>query len=209
MKISQTGIYKIENVVNGTVYIGQSSRLKTREQLHFGALRSNRHVNKYLQNAFNKYGSENFCFSVILYCENFELTRYEQAILDKSKSVYNICLEVANSTRGVVRSIEHRNKLSKANKGKPAWNKGKSPSEETLIRLSKSHIGYKPTPEALINMSLAQKGKTRSEEDKIKYSIAKLGSKNPMYHKTVSEETRRKLTIARKLYWENRRGKEL
>lgn len=59
------GIYKIINIKNSKVYIGQSVDIKERRDSHFEALKSNRHYNKYLQNSFNKYGEENFKFEVI------------------------------------------------------------------------------------------------------------------------------------------------
>lgn len=62
------GIYKIENRINGKVYIGQTSNLHKRKLEHFAALRRGNHCNKHLQFAFNKYGEENFKFEVIETC---------------------------------------------------------------------------------------------------------------------------------------------
>ena len=49
------GIYKIENKVNGKVYIGQSVNIKKRWKQHKYELNSNNHVNKHLQASWNKY----------------------------------------------------------------------------------------------------------------------------------------------------------
>lgn len=59
-------IYKIENNVNGKVYIGQTIvGFEVRIRQHKSALRHNRHPNNYLQRSWNKYGESNFKYSVI------------------------------------------------------------------------------------------------------------------------------------------------
>ena len=64
------GIYKIENKINGKIYIGQSNNIYKRWYSHKNSLRRNVHDNDYLQNAWNKYGEENFEFSIVEICEN-------------------------------------------------------------------------------------------------------------------------------------------
>ena len=59
------GIYKIENLINGKIYIGQTLCLTTRFKSHLSLLRKNRHRNSHLQAAFNKYGELNFVFNVV------------------------------------------------------------------------------------------------------------------------------------------------
>ena len=58
-------IYKIENTVNGKVYIGQTNDPEQRKRAHFGGLKRNKHENPYLQSAWNKYGEDSFYFEVI------------------------------------------------------------------------------------------------------------------------------------------------
>ena len=60
-----SGIYKIANLVNGKRYIGGSVNLKHRLVCHKSGLRRGRHKNPHLQNAWNKYGEENFEFKII------------------------------------------------------------------------------------------------------------------------------------------------
>lgn len=67
------GIYKITNKINGKTYIGQSVNIKQRWAEHKANLRNNKHENPYLQNAWNKYGENNFTFKVIEECEQSEL----------------------------------------------------------------------------------------------------------------------------------------
>ena len=60
------GIYKITNTINNKVYIGQSIDIAKRWREHKRrAFVQNKEYNKYLYNAFRKYGLENFSFEVI------------------------------------------------------------------------------------------------------------------------------------------------
>lgn len=67
------GIYKIENKVNGKVYIGQSVNIDSRWKGHIASLRNNHHKNDHLQKSWNKYGEDNFDFSVLCECTKEEL----------------------------------------------------------------------------------------------------------------------------------------
>ena len=56
-----TGIYAIENLLNGKIYVGSSMNLNRRKAQHLYALRNNCHHNSHLQSAFNKHGEANRC----------------------------------------------------------------------------------------------------------------------------------------------------
>lgn len=60
------GIYKIVNLINNKVYVGQTKeKFQRRFWLHRWQLRKRKHDNKHLQNAWNKYGEDNFIFEII------------------------------------------------------------------------------------------------------------------------------------------------
>ena len=177
------GIYMIKNVVTGDFYIGQSVELIKREQTHFWKLRTGKHYNPHMQSAYNKYGWAAFSFSVILYCEEFEMIRYEQALVDKLKPQYNICIECVKSTRGIKLSDEVRRKRSEAQSGEKHNMWGTHRSEETKRKLSEAQKGDKNP----------RRGVPRSEETKRKVSEALKGRK-------LSEEHKRKLVEFRKLH---------
>lgn len=84
---NQAGIYSITNKINGKTYIGQSKHIGLRKSQHMRDLQSNRHVNPHLQGAFNKYGVENFEFSVIETCDEKELTDRETYYIDKLETL--------------------------------------------------------------------------------------------------------------------------
>lgn len=63
-----SGIYKFVNTINGKVYVGCSNHLLYRYRQHVIALRSQTHVNCYLQAAFNLYGEDAFEWNIIEIC---------------------------------------------------------------------------------------------------------------------------------------------
>lgn len=82
----KTGIYKIENKVNGKVYIGQSKSIEIRWEHHKNRLRSGKHHSNHLQRAWDKYGSDNFDFSIIEECELCDLNKRETYWIKAFKS---------------------------------------------------------------------------------------------------------------------------
>ena len=196
----ECGIYKIQNEVSGKMYVGSSSQLSRREYLHLRELRLGKHFNEPLQRAWNRYGEESLVFTLLEEVSSpSKLLEREQAYLDTlPKSLrYNTCSR-ANSRLGTTCSPETRAKISKANKGRPAWNKGITHTEATRKKLRETHLGKMHSPEALKNVQAANKrthrGKTLSDETRAKISAAKQGH-------PVSDETREKLREA----WVERR----
>lgn len=73
------GIYKIVNLVNGKVYVGQTKeRFQRRYWLHQWKLRNGSHDNSYLQRAWDKYGEENFSFEIIEILSKEEIDEREK-----------------------------------------------------------------------------------------------------------------------------------
>ena len=68
MANSVCGVYKITNTANGKYYVGSSKNIKQRWVRHQNELNAGVHGNKYLQNAWNKYGAKNFQFEIIEEC---------------------------------------------------------------------------------------------------------------------------------------------
>lgn len=65
------GIYKIQNKVNGKLYVGRTKNFQRRfKQYEYDFKhRRLRHINDYLMNSMEKYGFENFEFTPLEYCE--------------------------------------------------------------------------------------------------------------------------------------------
>ncbi len=70
------GIYKIENKINGKVYIGQSVNIKKRWKEH-KYLSNNISLTQVLYKAIRKYGLENFEFDIICECNKNDLNDLE------------------------------------------------------------------------------------------------------------------------------------
>lgn len=111
----KSGIYKIENEVNGRVYYGSSIDLKRRKREHFNALKKRKHSNPFLQNDFNKYGDGVFAFHITKFCSPENLLVQEQRYLDEFWDQKTKCYNIKKTAE--MSSEEVRNKLSKANFG--------------------------------------------------------------------------------------------
>jgi len=151
------GIYYIENIVNNKKYIGQSVNLERRKREHFCCFRNKTHKNPYFQNAFDKYGEENFIFKVLIYCESSEMTRYEQFFVNlyNKNELYNLSLECVKSTLGIHLSEEHKRKISKATTGKPKNKIGRKKYKNKI--LNKEH--KKNISKAMLGNNNAKKKK--------------------------------------------------
>jgi group I intron endonuclease len=93
--LSNTGIYKIQNIVDMKLYLGSAAvSFTNRFGKHRHDLRKNKHHSVYLQNAWNKYGEDNFIFTPLKVCDAKECIEWEQFFLDLYEPEYNI-LKVA------------------------------------------------------------------------------------------------------------------
>lgn len=93
-------IYKITNLINGAVYIGQTIvDGDHRKRRHLYLLRRGIHTNPYLQNAFNKYGESNFKFEDVLHCFVSELDDVEVELISESR-LNGECYNIDNGGRG-------------------------------------------------------------------------------------------------------------
>ena len=187
------GIYKIECLVNGKVYIGQSIDLDSRLNGH----RTGEH-NDCLREDMKKYGLENFIFDILEEVARERLTEREQFFMDFYESLnpekgYN--KRAADPARPL--SEEHRRKISEAMKGKK-----KSPEHIEKVRqscLGRKHkpdrdyskLKYPKSEEHKRRLSESEKGKLVSPETRKKMSEAHRG-------KPLSEETRRKISKTRR-----------
>lgn len=117
-----TGIYKIENKVNGNIYIGSTIDIDTRRDDHFRCLAGNYDRNSHLQNSYNLYGSDAFDFTLVEemkfpndYLINHKrlvgehLTCREQYYIDTLNPQYNIA-KIAGTLLGFKLSEEQLRK---------------------------------------------------------------------------------------------------
>lgn len=103
------GIYSILNLINGKVYIGQSSSkigINQRIRQHLSLLKKGKHDSKHLQMAWEKYGEYNFAFFIIEEAENDLNIKEKQWIAhyksDDNKFGYNTQSEPGQSNLGKI-----------------------------------------------------------------------------------------------------------
>lgn len=114
------GIYKITNLVNNKIYIGQSKDVEHRIKDHISGLNHNKGHNPHLQNAWNKYGENNFKFEVIHILDSEDdLDYWEIYYIDKYKSHdsnygYNFTLGGKNA----VLTERYKDNIGKSSRGK-------------------------------------------------------------------------------------------
>lgn len=82
------GIYKITNLINNKIYIGQSINIQQRWKTHrSGPFNKNNHqYDTPLYRAIRKYGLQNFSFEVLEECVEGELDNKEQYYIEKYDS---------------------------------------------------------------------------------------------------------------------------
>lgn len=168
-------IYKITNLINGKVYIGQSINFKNRMYYYNGSLAKGQ--NK-LHNAFKKYGINNFIMEQIAFgkkgedldnLEVFNITSY-----DSIKNGYNC---ESGGTNGYSHSAETRRKLSEARKGRVI-------SEETRRKISESLKGAIVSQATRDKIGKKSRGRVFSQESKQKMRESHLGNS----HKQESKD---------------------
>ncbi|MDR5728314.1 MAG: GIY-YIG nuclease family protein [Terriglobia bacterium] len=189
-----SGIYKIENKVNGKFYIGSAVKLQARFNSHRHMLRQNRHKNAHLQAAWNKYGPDSFEFSTLLYCRRQDVLLYEQICIDGFEATvhgYNLA-PIAGNTVGIVPRPESIAKMAASKRGKK-----KSPEALAALRAAmnrpevrarisascKAAIRKPKTAEHIRNAALAQIGKVIPQEQRARIAATlrgrKLGPRSP------------------------------
>ena len=160
-----SGIYCIQNKINGKVYVGSAVNLNKRKDKHFSDLKLNKHRSKKLQNSYTKHGLNTFEFFVLEYCEKDKLIECEQFYLDTLEPWYNT-LKIAGNNLGYKHTEEARKKLVELNTGKNNAMYGRKHSEKTkklmsrpqsqeqVLQKSKSFKLISPTGELIDGVNL-------------------------------------------------------
>lgn len=163
------GIYKITNLINGKAYIGQSVDIESRFKYHKKYCQ-----NKYLYASMQKYGIENFDFSVIKVISDSAL---KFLLLDAYEEHYINFYNTMDRNHGY-------NRMHGGQPGRLC-----EESRELMKRnCAGKLIGYKHTEEAKQHMSFAQSHRSAQWRQRISEA-----QKN----KIVSEYTKEKIKIAR------------
>ena len=140
-----SGIYQIENNINGKIYIGSAANLNDRSRSHLSMLKRGKHHSRHLQHAVDLYGLGNFVFMVLEHVPDVkQLVTRENYYFQTMHPEYNIA-PIAGNCLGVKHSAETRRKISECQKGHKRW------------------LGKKHRAESREKMSRAKKGKRLGE----------------------------------------------
>lgn len=189
-------IYKITNLINGKIYIGQSKDTNQRWRQHKLEARKQK-PSMIINRAMKKYGIENFRFEVVASClDQNAANNTETTIVSQENSLapngYNVSLGGCNAPK----SEEWKAKMAITMKGKNTspetqFKKGHNHSEEVRAKLSSSLKGRKPWNKDLPAEKQSFYGKQLTDEHKNNLSKANRGGR-------FSEE---QIHQIRKEYW--------
>lgn len=157
------GVYQIKNKINGHIYIGSSVNMVDRLWNHKTKLRNQTHKNPHLQAAWNKYGEENFEFTILETVQRREdAVKLEQKYIDTFNPDYNIATSATATRLGIPMSDDAKKKLSKVkliqNKGKNNPFYGKTHTKETRKKISEYRSGRKLSDKHRESITRAQMG---------------------------------------------------
>lgn len=184
------GIYKLTCIKNNKIYIGKSVNLKKRIYRHKNCLKDK--TNSMLQRAIQKYGWESFHVEILEYFSNFNPITDNNTILDRERYYinlynstdtskgYNIC-KYSNDRTGIPLTTEHKNNISRGNKGKHIH------SEEFKERMRQRRLGSVMSEETKEKLRIINKNKKLTQDHKNKIGEKSLGRK-------LSEESKEKIS---------------
>lgn len=152
-----TGIYKITNLINGKIYVGQSVNIEKRVKDHLSDRRYGHSAE--FDNDIERYGKDAFTYEILELCEKGELNKLERKYIKELRPQYNVVhpggerddafrqkvsdgvkrwwAKLDKRTRkrllGNLKGPMHGHKVSKATRDKlRAANLGKKQSAETI-----------------------------------------------------------------------------
>ena len=147
-KENKSGIYCIKNKIDGKMYVGKGKDvLKRMKQKHVGS--------RYLSNAIEKYGVENFEFSILENCDIDKLNDREKFYIKELETIAPNGYNLTEGGDGV-----------------------SNPSEESIERMRVSHLGKKLSKESIEKRSEKIRGTKYSENRKKNISKSHVGKKS-------------------------------
>lgn len=166
--MKKCGIYAIEHVTSGRVYIGSSIDIADRWRQHRRALKSGTHHSVFLQRAWVKYGAETFLWYELETCSTEEMHAKETAWIAACSATKKDFGYNSSPTGGSCLGIKHSAEVC------------------AKIKKAKSNI----SPETREKLSVARRARPpMSDESRKKLSLSNSQPRGPK-----SEETRRKIS---------------
>lgn len=174
-----SGIYCIENLTTKKKYVGQSVDIKSRIAKHINELTHVKHHNDYLQNAWNKYGPEDFIFYTLEECQIEALDERECYYIELLNTLNRDCgynLKTGGQSGGAIVSDYVRKKMSDSIKKSYQSNPDliEQSREKAIEQWSKPEI-----KEKIMGKNNGMYGRHHTAESIKKMSEKKKGKKSP------------------------------
>ena len=195
-------VYVARNILNRKPYVGQTNDFDGRKRDHRYAKKDT-----HFHNAIRKYGWQMFDWGILKdgltkpladfwekhYIKEFNCVDNGYNMTEGGEGSIGLVhtektrKKMSRTRKGVPKTDEHKQNISKALMGEnhPSW--GKSPSDETRDKMSKSQTGRKG----------GMLGKSHSKATKQRLSDVNKG-------KTLTDEHRKKISDAHRKRWSNK-----
>jgi len=140
------GVYQIKNLTNERIYIGSTVKFSARWNIHKKDLVSGKHSNNFLQNDFNKCGTDAFEFSVLEIVDGDKEARWkaEQRFIDKHFDdqvlCYNLKKQASVSRQDIPSKNPEQTKRLISEATKRAW---QNPEYVERMKASRSTPEFK------------------------------------------------------------------
>lgn len=176
-------VYCITCLTNGKRYVCKTNDPERRWRDH-RELNASRAGGMFIHQAIRKYGPENFRFDVVAECRSED---------EAFETEHKLIVEWRTNDR------ENGYNLNEGGRG------GCNPSELVRQKIGAKHRGKKISDEQKVIISARHKGKVMSEEARRKMSQSRTGAGNGRYQKSVSKETRARISAGVKAAWDRRK----
>jgi len=177
------GIYKIRNKVTGKCYVGQSQHVKKRIHEHFRLLEKGYHVNRILQNSYNKHGKNAFDWALEVECvDTKDLDDLENAFL-QGQAYFDepTYFNIANTAKAPMRGKKHTQhtkdmiSLTKLSNKKPVTTEHIEKLKKVRQNIALLNLKYFAIVKFIVNnpdMSYAERGRVTSKDTSTTRKIA-------------------------------------
>lgn len=162
------------NRSNGKEYIGKTiGSLEKRRSSHILDALGKRN-NMYFGRAIRKHSPENFDWEILHTCNNINDLNKLEIYYIKLYDTFNNGYNLTEGGDGGILGFKH--------------------SEESKLKMSKSHEGYRWSERSKQKTAATHKGKKLTKEHCLNIALSKMGSKNPFFEKKHSEESKNSIS---------------
>jgi group I intron endonuclease len=184
-------VYKTTNLINNKIYIGQKVSSKFLLSYYGSGV--------ILKRALKKYGKDNFLIEMLCECDSQnDLDSKEILFIDKYKNEHNEqCYNIASGSKfggnqmkyATNEKIQEKNqKISIANKGKKAWNRGLTINDPRVKLYADKHKGFTYSEASLEKMSISAKIRANKPEN-----VNRMKNNNPAQNPIIAEKISKSL----------------